>query len=87
MATLATLIGALPWVGLLVYEASTSLTQSPLAGPAAGSFFDRIGVGISYGLPVAAEPPAFSVSLPRPPRIVHRRMQPEQLTTSFPGPH
>jgi len=54
MATLAALVGVLPWAGLLVYEGSNSLAQFPLAGPAAGSFLGRIGVGISYGLPIAA---------------------------------
>ena len=51
-STLAVLLGAAPLVAMTLYVVAVALKQSPILGPEPGSFFARVGLAISYAVPV-----------------------------------
>jgi hypothetical protein len=53
-ATLAVLLTAAPLVAMVLYVVAVALKQSPILGPDPDSFFVKVGLAISYAVPVLA---------------------------------
>ncbi|HEV3022673.1 MAG TPA: hypothetical protein VGX76_09395, partial [Pirellulales bacterium] len=52
--TLAVLLTAAPLVAMVLYVVAVALKQSPIVGPDPDSFFAKVGLAISYAVPVLA---------------------------------
>jgi hypothetical protein len=51
-STLIFILGVAPLVALAIFVVSSALRGNPIVGPEPGSFFHRIGLAISYALPL-----------------------------------
>jgi hypothetical protein len=52
LSILLVILGAAPLVAVALYVVSAALRGNPIAGPEPGSFFHRIGLAVSYAMPL-----------------------------------